>query len=365
MKEDFFKKITQLSFLVFLILAGLYYAKSFLIPIIIATLLALLLLPVNSFLEKKGMNKILAILISLLIILIVISTVITLFFSQVINLGDDIPLIKQKMTERFIQIQKEIQSLTRISSDRQLQYLEDQYSNILNSSTDLLGQIFVGFTGGLATFGLIFVYIFFFLLYRNKIKIFLLRISPAESHSKIEEITYRIKDLIQHYLSGILIELSILGALNSIGLLIIGIKQPFFFGYLAAMLNIIPYVGVLIGSVFPIIMALIFKDSIWAAVAVAGVYKIKKFFDNKILNPKIVGSHVRINPLVTIMAIVAGGLLWGIPGMILFIPLLGIVKIICDQIDPLKPMGYMLGDEEEEEKVKIKKQRIEKMINRK
>jgi predicted PurR-regulated permease PerM len=365
MKYDFLKKISQLFILVFMIIAGLHYAKSFLVPIVIAGLLALLLLPVNRFLERKGMNRIFTIFISLLIILIVISTVITLFFSQVINLGEDIPFIKQKISERFIQVQREIQSMTRISTERQLEYLEGQYSNMLDSSTDLLREIFVGFTGGLALFGLIFVYIFFFLLYRSKIKIFILKIFPLESHRKIEEILNRIKDLIQHYLSGILIELSILGALNSIGLLIIGVKQPFFFGYLAALLNIIPYVGVLIGSIFPIIMALIFKDSIWAAVAVAGVMSFNQFVDNNFLTPKIVGSHVRINPLVTIMAIVAGGILWGIPGMVLFIPLLGILKIICDHIDPLKPLGYMLGDEEEEKKVKMKKERIENVIHKK
>jgi predicted PurR-regulated permease PerM len=364
MKYDFLKKATQLFLLVFLIIAGLYYSKAFLIPIIIGVLLALLLLPLNRFLEKKGMNKIVAILISLFSILIVVSTVITLFLSQLINLGADMPLIKQKVSERFIQVQREVQSMTRISSERQLEYLEGQYSNLMESSTNLLGSIFVGFTGGLATFGLIFVYIFFFLLYRSKIKIFLLKISPSESHQKIDEITDRIKELIQHYLSGILIELSILGALNSIGLLIIGVKQPFFFGYLAALLNIIPYVGVLIGSIFPITMALIFKESIWAAVAVAGVMAFNQFVDNNFLTPKIVGSHVRINPLVTIMAIVAGGLLWGIPGMVLFIPLLGIIKIICDNIESLRPLGYMLGDDEEEEKVKKRKHLIQNVMRR-
>jgi predicted PurR-regulated permease PerM len=364
MKYDFLKKATQLFFLIFLLIAGLFYAKTFLIPIIIAVLLALLLLPVNRFLERKGFNKIVAIIICLLLVLVIISTVITLFMSELVNLGENIPLIKQKMAERFIEVQRNIQNITKISSEKQLEYLEAHYSTILDSSTDLLKQIFIGFTGGLAVFGLIIVYIFFFLLYRNKIKIFILRISPPEGHQKMEEISSRIKDLIQHYLSGILIELSILGALNSIGLLIIGIKQPFFFGYLAALLNIIPYVGVLIGSIFPIIMALIFKDSIWAAAAVAGVMIFNQFVDNNFLTPKIVGSHVRINPLVTIMAIVAGGLLWGIPGMVLFIPLLGIFKIICDQLEPLKPLGYMLGDEEEENKILRKKEKIDNAIRK-
>jgi predicted PurR-regulated permease PerM len=363
MRYDFLKKVTQLIFLFFLVIAGLYYSKEFLIPLVIAVLLALLLLPVTRFLEKRRFNKVLAIVISLFIILIVVSTVITLFFSQVVNLGEDVPLIKKKIGERIIQVQRGIQSMTKISTEKQLEYLEGQYTNILDSSTAVLGEVFVGFTGGITVFGLILVYIFFFLLYRSKIKIFIHKISPPESHHKLEEITNRIKDLTQHYLSGILIELSILGALNSIGLMIIGIKQPLFFGYLAALLNIIPYVGVLIGSIFPVIMALVFKDSLWYAVAVAGVMTLNQFIDNNFLTPKIVGSHVRINPLVTIMAIVAGGILWGIPGMILFIPLLGMFKIICDQIDPLKPLGYMLGDEDEEKKVKKKEEQLEKLGN--
>jgi putative heme transporter len=209
----------------------------------------------------------------------------------------------------------------------------------------MIGRLILGFTGFLAGFSLIMVYTFLFLLYKGKIKKFILMLFPEDKHNKIRQIITRIQDLAQHYLVGILIELSVLGMLNSIGLLIIGIRQPFFFGYLAALLNIIPYIGVLVGSLFPITMALIFKDSIWAAIAVTGLMSFNQFIDNNFLTPKIVGSHVRINPLATIMAIVAGGLLWGIAGMILFIPLLGILKIICDHIDFMKPFGYLLGDE--------------------
>jgi predicted PurR-regulated permease PerM len=352
MKDRIILQVSGIIFILFIFFYSLSLTKVFLIPIVIAGLFALLLKPIHDYLIRKKWNRILSIVLCLLVIVVVVAGIVTLFSSQVLNLADEMPLIKARTTEKFQTLQNAIESSTPISAKQQLAYLNKQYHAFLDQSGSMIGRFILGFTGFLAGFGLIMVYTFLFLLYKGKIKKFTLKLFPEDNHQKIHTIINRIQDLAQYYLVGILIELSVLGMLNSIGLLIIGIKQPFFFGYLAALLNIIPYIGVLIGSLFPITMALIFKDSIWSAIAVAGLMSFNQFIDNNFLTPKIVGSHVRINPLATIMAIVAGGLLWGIAGMILFIPLLGILKIICDQIDPFKPFGYLLGDEEEFKKDK-------------
>jgi predicted PurR-regulated permease PerM len=345
MKDRIILQLSGIAVILFIFFYSLLLAKDFLIPLVIAGLFALLLKPVNNFLVRKGWNNILAAATCVLIIIIVVSAIVTLFTSQVMNLTQEMPLIKAKATEKFQTIQSTIEDVTKINPQQQMAYFNQQYKSLMDHSGGMIGKFIMGFTGLLAGFGIIVVYTLFSLLYKGKIKKFILKLFPEDNHEKIQVIINRIQNLVQHYLVGILIELSVLGMMNSIGLLILGIKTPFFFGYLAALLNIIPYVGVLIGSLFPITMALIFKDSIWSAVAVAGVLSFNQFVDNNFLTPKIVGSHVRINPLATIVAIVGGGLLWGIPGMILFIPLLGISKIICDQIDPLKPLGFLLGDE--------------------
>jgi predicted PurR-regulated permease PerM len=255
-------------------------------------------------------------------------------------------LVKEKLLEKLFTLQSYIESKTDISAQEQMQWIKEKYSTLEDSTGSIIRGILMGFTTGIVGFGLVVIYIFFFLLYRERFKKFILRLFPEDSHIKVEDVINRTKDLILHYLTGLLIALTILGTMNAIGLMALGIRQALFLGYLAGFLNIIPYVGTLAGSLFPIFMAILFKDSIWYAIGVAVIFSFNQFIDNNITTPNIVGSHVQVNPLATIMAIIIGGIIWGIAGMILFIPLLGIFKIICDNVQELKPIGYLLGEEE-------------------
>jgi AI-2 transport protein TqsA len=346
MKKEFLFQSTLLLLFIFLAIMGIYYAQGFLIPLIIAMLLAMVLLPMNRRLEKWKVPRIISIILSLFTIIAIISGILFLFYTQIASLSEDIPVFRNKITEKFEQLRLFIETQTNIPATQQMSWIEKRYHDIVDSSGQYLSALFMGISGALATFSIIIVYILFFLLYRGRLYNFVLRLTPEENHDKVILISNKIIALIQHYLIGLLIELAVLGTLNAVGLLIIGIRQAIFFGYLAGLLNIIPYIGTLIGSLFPILMALVFKESFSAVIAVAGLMIINQFIDNNFLTPKIIGSHVRLNPLVTIMVIVIGGLLWGVAGMILFIPLLGILKIICDNISWLGPYGYLMGDDE-------------------
>jgi predicted PurR-regulated permease PerM len=136
----------------------------------------------------------------------------------------------------------------------------------------------------------------------------------------------------------------IIAVLNTVGLLLLGIEYAFFFGALAAFLNIIPYLGIIIGSILPIMMALLTKDSIWYAVGVAGAFTAVQFLEGNFITPNIVGSKVSVNPLAAIVALIFGGMLWGPSGMILSIPFTAIVKVILDNIESLEPFGFLLGE---------------------
>jgi predicted PurR-regulated permease PerM len=127
----------------------------------------------------------------------------------------------------------------------------------------------------------------------------------------------------------------------------LGIKQAFFWGYTAGLLNLIPYLGALIGAIFPVVIAFIYKDSMLYPLAVLGVIFVVQFIDNNIVIPRFVAGYIRINALATVIVIIAGGALWGISGMVLFLPLLGIAKIILDTIPSLQPIGYLIGEDEE------------------
>jgi predicted PurR-regulated permease PerM len=199
-------------------------------------------------------------------------------------------------------------------------------------------------TNTFADLGLMPVFIFFFLYYRTFFKQFLNKLFIRTPNRNITEIMYKIQTVVKNYILGLLLVMAIIAALNTIGLLILDIEYAFFFGALAALLNIIPYLGIIIGSVLPILMALLTKDSIWYAVGVAGVFTVVQLLEGNFITPNIVGSKVSVNPLAAIIALIIGGILWGPSGMILSIPFTAIFKVILDNIEPLEPFGFLLGE---------------------
>ncbi|MBX9853869.1 MAG: AI-2E family transporter [Cytophagaceae bacterium] len=364
MKDRLIYKASALLLFIILFFTGLYFARNFLIPVVFAVLLAMLLLPLCKWLEKR-LPRILSILICILLIISIVAGIIFLFYSQVVNFANDFEEVKEKLNEKLSTVQDYIESKTNVPAKEQMSWVKEKFSTFLNSSGSFVKSILMAFTEGVVTFGLILIYIFFFLLYRERFKNFILRLFTQEHHEKVEYVINNTKDLILKYLSGLLIALTILSVMNAIGLLALGIKQAIFLGFLAGYLNIIPYVGTLVGSIFPIIMALLFKDSMFYVIGVIAVFLFNQFIDNNITTPNVVGSHVQVNPLATIMSIIIGGIVWGIPGMILFIPLAGIFKIVCDNVDELKPIGYLMGENEKEKEKSTLFQKIKGIFKKK
>jgi predicted PurR-regulated permease PerM len=205
--------------------------------------------------------------------------------------------------------------------------------------------LFSATTSFLASFALIPIYIFFLTLYREKFREFILLIGKADHNEQALNVVRKVSRVSQKYVIGIFMDVAILSVLNSIGFMIIGLPHAILFGVLISMLNIIPYIGVLIGSALPILMALLTFDTFGYAIAVAGVCIVVQFLDNNFITPYVVGSSVSINPFTATVALIASSLIWGIPGMILCIPLVGMAKVVCDNVESLKPYGYLLGEE--------------------
>ena len=167
---------------------------------------------------------------------------------------------------------------------------------------------------------------------------------------------------VQGYLTGLVTVTLIVGTLNTIGLLILGIDYAVFFGFLAAALLVIPFIGILIGSILPIIVALITKDSPMYAVGVAGVFVFVQFLEGNFITPQIVGSKISINGLVAIIALLLGSALWGISGMALSLPTIAILKVIFDNVDGLKPYGYLMGEPDHDRLLELKKRKMKDFV---
>lgn len=342
--------------------SGLYLASDVLVPLAVAGLIALLLFPISERLERWGIHRIVAILICLILMFVFLAGIILLLSSQIISLANDLPDLTKEIMKKIDQMQAYTYNLTNISPNAQVDWLKERASEFLASSGTLIRGTVTATTSTFSILALIPIYIFFLLYYRDKLWVFVLKLAPPEEHEHANLIMGKVKDVMRNYISGLMIVILILSVLNTIGLTVLGIPFALFFGVLAALLTVIPYIGVLIGSLVPALMAFITKDSLWYPVGVVALFGFIQFLEGNFITPNIVGSKVSINPFAAILALIVGGAVWGIPGMILFVPFLGMLKVFLDNIESLKPFGYLLGTEgNEEHSVSLK--RILKSVN--
>ena len=325
---------------------SLSVASAIFIPIFIALFFSCLLFPISNWLVSKKFPKWLAILISILAAIIVVAGLLYFFIYQIMSFQDDLPKLASSLQKKLHEMQIFIAKEFNFSQAAQTQWADKKIEEIGNDASTYLMNIFSATGAVLADLALIPIYIFFITYYSDKFERFIAMLLDQKYQDKLLGIISKVSKVSQLYIKGILIDILILSVLNSIGFLILGIEHAILFGTLAAFLNIVPYIGVLVGSLFPILIALITKDTIWYAVGVFGVCTFVQFLDNNFITPKIVGSSVSINPLAATIALIIGANVWGIAGMILFIPLTGMIKVFCDNVSQLKPYGYLLGDEE-------------------
>lgn len=343
-KMPFYAKVTTLLIGLFAFIAILYFAKSIIIPIVFATIVAIMLNPLVVFLERMRINRIVAITVVMILTFIFISAFVFLIISQASRFGDSLPALIEKFT---VIINNTISNgADYFNKDPQKIYdwISKTQGELINSSTAAIGHSLVIVGSGLVILFLLPVYIFLILFYQPLLLDFIHKLFGSENQSKITEIVGQIKTVIQRYLFGLLIEAGIVAALETAALLMLGIEYALLLGILGALLNMIPYLGGLVAVAMPMMVALVTKSSPVFAVYVLVAYYIIQLIDNNYIVPYIVASKVKINALFSIIVVIAGNVLWGIPGMFLSIPMLAIVKLICDHIDQLKPWGLLLGD---------------------
>lgn len=347
------QRVVLFLLLAFLGIAALYYAKPFLVPVCFGGLLAMLFLPLSLWFESKRIPKGLAILFCIIIFLAILSAIIWLISWQITDLASESSNIENKVKKMFSQVQDYIRSNFGLSKKQQDEIIAGQAES--NSSfISGLGSVLTGF---IVDFILVLVYIFLFMFYRDRIKTFVLKIVSSTQKKNAETIIYDIEKVSQQYITGLGMMIGCLWVMYSIGFSIVGVKYAVLFAIICGLLEIVPFVGNLIGNTLAVLMVIIQGGGIDMVIGVVITYLTVQFLQTYILEPLVVGAEVNINPLFTIIILVLGELVWGIPGMVLAIPLLGIVKIICDHIEPLKPYGYLIGSDKKKRASIFKKKK--------
>jgi predicted PurR-regulated permease PerM len=324
----------------FLIFAGLYFAKEVLMPLCIAGLLATVFLPFGNWLEKKKMSRTLAVLFCLVVLLLLIFSFLSLIGFKVSVLLSDLSSVKQKAIEVMTAIQDYIFLHMDISIKDQSAILKNEQPSYTNVMQALLGSI----GAFLTTFILVLAYFVFLLLYRSHLKIFLLKVTPKDENAEMEQVIYSAAHISQQYLLGLSKMIVLLWIMYGIGFGIIGLEHALFFAMLCGLLEIVPYIGNLTGTILTVLIAAVDGANSELLIGIIIIYGIVQLIQTWIFEPLVLGPQVKINPLFTIIFLVIGELLWGIPGLLLAIPLTALLKIVCDHIEPLKPFGYLIGE---------------------
>jgi len=335
----FYLKSTIILFGLVLLAYILYGLGDIIVPFAFATLLTILLNPIcNRFIRLK-IPKPLAILITLLIAILTFSLIFFFLSSQVSQFGHSLPVFKERMGHLIDQLEQWINNRFGIAVDRQAQFIKEA----MNGS--IVGRTVGNVLRTVSFIIVIPVYVFMMLFYKTLILSFLYEVFSEKNSDRVSEILRETKAAIQSYIIGLLIEMVLVGSLNSIALLLLGVKYAILLGFLGAVINMLPLIGGIISITLPILIATVTKDGFSTQIAIILSYMLIQFIDNNLIFPRFVSIKVKVNALISIMVVLLGNALWGISGMFLSLPFIAVIKIIFDRIDDLKPWGKLLGHE--------------------
>lgn len=320
--------------------------QSILTPLLLSFLFAVLLLPIDHFINSKlRFPHTLSVAITVLIFICFILSILAVLSYQISDIANDFDKINKNANIYITDIQKYIRTNFNVSLWEQRKYMNDVAEDSVKKGKETLGTTLSSVSDTLIDLTLIPIYTFLILLYRTHFITFLVKLFRKEYHSKLREILGQIKVSVQSYISGLLLEMIFVAILTGAGLYFIGIKYFILLGILTGILNLIPYIGIIVAGALTVLASLTGTPDMSIIIGIVVVNAVVQLIDNNILVPLIISSKVQINALVSIVGIIIGGALAGIAGMFLAIPILAILKIIFDRTENLEAWGYLMGND--------------------
>ncbi|WP_339865407.1 AI-2E family transporter [uncultured Algoriphagus sp.] len=357
-------------------IVGIIEASGFLKPLSIAVLLTLICIPFCRKLESWRLSRGISALVSVILSLLVFISFFTIITAQIANISERWPEIQRKMQPKLEEVQETIAEKTGVNFQKEFQMLypasevesssnsenekqssssasqgtsaESSPKEMVSNASEEIGMIVMNFFNFMSGAVLTLVYLFFLLLYRNKVKLSVLKFFSKANRKEAEEVMNHSIELALNFIVGRVILIAFLAVIYSIGLSLSGIENAILISVIAAILSLVPFIGNIIGYGLSLVMAVFAGAELWGIVGVSITFGLAQFIESYILEPYVVGSKVEVNPLITIVVVILGGAIWGIVGMILSIPIAGICKIIFDLIPALQPIGYALGEKDVE-----------------
>jgi predicted PurR-regulated permease PerM len=341
-KMPFYAKIALVAISVFAVLFMAHIGEHIIIPLVYATIVAILLNPLVNYLMSKRISKAISISLVVVLALVVVTGIFYVVSSQISMFTETYPQLKEKFRVNSAELGNWFSDKFNVRHSRINTWTKETREAAISGFG--LGQTLAEGVRLMVIGLLLPVYLFMILYYKTLLLEFIRRLFKTEYHQTVAEVLGKTKNIIQSYLVGLFFEMIIIAVLNSTGLLLLGIDYAVILGITGAIVNIIPYIGGIIAIALPMIIAYVTKESATYPAMVFFIYILIQFIDNHYIIPRIVASRVKINALVSVIVVLIGGEIWGVPGMFLSIPLTAILKVIFDHIEPLKPWGFLLGN---------------------
>lgn len=329
----------------FLLGALLVIGSDVIMPLLMAFFISIMLLPIYRFFKRRKFPEALAIILPILVLAIFAALIIWFFSSQVGALIVDFPQIRENVNIHLNSLSVWINELTHYSTKQQIKFIDEQSNKLLSSAGNILSGAAGSLSGAFLFFGLLPIYIYLMLFYKNILLRFTFMWFEPSQHKKVEEVLRETEGMTKSYLIGLFIQVSYITVLLGGILMLFGIKHALLIGVIFAFLNLIPYLGALIGNILGVLITLASSQEVWPIYTVLFVIAFVQFLDNNILMPRIVGSKVKINALSAIVGVIIAGNLAGISGMFLALPIIAVLKIIFDRSEKFKHWGVLFGDE--------------------
>jgi len=342
----FYVRIASVLLVVVMIFAILYMGKGVLFPLITALLFAVLVSPISIFLRNKlRFSSVLSSIFTVIIFVIFILAVLMFISIQVGNFSQDWDIIEKNITIHFNNLQNFLKDSYGIDEIKQMEYISNATSKSQFSLTGMVTNFVLSFSDTLFSLVMIPVYMFLFLLYQNHMITFLSKLIGEGDQQGLKKILHGIKNAVQGYLLGVLIQITIIATLTTIGLSIIGVQHALLLGVITGILALIPYLGSFIACFITIFASLTGSPDLSLILWILVVTTIVHLIDSNIIVPLVVSSKVKINAFASIIGIFIGGIIAGIAGMFLAIPIIAVLKVIFDNVPSLEPWGYLIGDD--------------------
>ncbi len=330
-----------------LVLLGIvvYFGHSVLVPIGFSFIFSITLLPAYRIIKRTKLPDSIAIVLTLLFAFVILGTVVGVISMQISHLLSNIDSLEKNVSAHLKVTSVWIHAKTGYGIQQQTNFLNQQLASLKSSAGNILAGTASSLSGILIWFGLVPVYVFLILYYKNLLLRFIFLSTNPNYHTTAEATIHETESTLKNYFNGLLFEMAIVFIMITASLMLFGVKYAILIAAVFGVLNMIPYIGALIANALAVLITLSTSPNLSHTWTVLIVITVVQFIDNNIIMTYVVSSKVKINGLVTVLAVVIGEALAGVGGMFLAIPLVAVLKVIFDRIDSMKNWGMLFGDD--------------------